>query len=300
MEPSNKLEFSIHQDKEFFREVILYTSSVTGMNSLLVEKDYYCSMILEYLFRFKDSELVFKGGTCISKVYAAFYRMSEDLDFSISVYPDISRSERSKKMEPVKQMFKNFIRDYDCFIYQDELKGFNQSTQYIGKLAYESVVGPSRNNGLIKFEISLREKLIEEPCKRDTSTILIDPFQEVPVIAFFNTKVPTINELYAEKFRAALSRKEPAIRDFYDIFFAMNRLEMDFLGGKFINLVRTKLAVQGNLPVDMSVNKKKVLQLQIDTELKPVLRSKDFQQFDFEKAFRIVEKVGKYTGSEIL
>ena len=50
----------------------------------LIEKDYYCSLILNYFFN-GDTSLVFKGGTCLSKVYVDFYRLSEDLDLIITV-----------------------------------------------------------------------------------------------------------------------------------------------------------------------------------------------------------------------
>jgi predicted nucleotidyltransferase component of viral defense system len=39
-------------------------------------------VLLEYLAAV-DEALVFKGGTCLAKVYADFYRLSEDLDFVI-------------------------------------------------------------------------------------------------------------------------------------------------------------------------------------------------------------------------
>jgi predicted nucleotidyltransferase component of viral defense system len=38
--------------------------------------------LLEY-FADRASTLVFKGGTCLAKVHAGFYRLSEYLDFTI-------------------------------------------------------------------------------------------------------------------------------------------------------------------------------------------------------------------------
>ena len=60
-------------DPDIFREALSYSEAVTGFTSTLIEKDYYCSLILQHFFG-GDTPLVFKGGTCLSKVYADFYR----------------------------------------------------------------------------------------------------------------------------------------------------------------------------------------------------------------------------------
>jgi len=66
-------------DADIFREALSYSEAVTGFTATLIEKDYYCSLILHHVFD-RDTPLVFKGGICLSKVYADFYRLSEDLD----------------------------------------------------------------------------------------------------------------------------------------------------------------------------------------------------------------------------
>ncbi len=70
-----------HHDSARFQEALTYTASTTGFRSLLIEKDYYCSLVLQDLEDHFHLGLVFKGGTCLSKVHLDFYRLSEDLDF---------------------------------------------------------------------------------------------------------------------------------------------------------------------------------------------------------------------------
>lgn len=58
------------------------TSAKIGMNEAIVEKDFWVCYILEYLFHdceYRDN-LVFKGGTSLSKVYHLINRFSEDID----------------------------------------------------------------------------------------------------------------------------------------------------------------------------------------------------------------------------
>jgi hypothetical protein len=61
-------------------------------------------------------------------------------------------------------------------------------------------------------------------------------------------------------------------------------------------LVRRKLAVPGNEPLDVSPERLTALRQQLDTELRTVLREKDFREFDLERAFRIVKDVAAIIG----
>ena len=70
------------EDPVLFEAAIRLTAGETGFPPRLIEKDYFCSVLLEHLAARCDT-LIFKGGTCLAKVHAGFYRLSEDLDFVI-------------------------------------------------------------------------------------------------------------------------------------------------------------------------------------------------------------------------
>jgi len=93
----------------------------------------------------------------------------------------------------------------------------------------------------------------------------------------------------AEKLRAALSRREAAIRDFHDIDHAVHLL--GFPVRDVIGLVRQKLEIPGNDPVDVSADRFAALRPQLEGRLRAVLREKDFAEFDLARAFAIVEEV---------
>jgi predicted nucleotidyltransferase component of viral defense system len=82
-----------HENQGRFRDALTRTASETGFSERLIEKDYFCSLLLKDLGVLFGQGLVFKGGTCLSKVHADFFRLSEDLDFGISVKPDASRGD---------------------------------------------------------------------------------------------------------------------------------------------------------------------------------------------------------------
>lgn len=53
----------LHLNEAEFRAAIEYTSRDTGFRSEFIEKDYYCSVLLAYLFSNAKSPLIFRGGT---------------------------------------------------------------------------------------------------------------------------------------------------------------------------------------------------------------------------------------------
>lgn len=67
----------LHENKENFQEMIELVSTDTGRAAAVIEKDYYVTLILRLLSE-QLSNVVFKGGTSLSKGYHAINRFSED------------------------------------------------------------------------------------------------------------------------------------------------------------------------------------------------------------------------------
>jgi predicted nucleotidyltransferase component of viral defense system len=65
MEPSRNHRISVHEDQALFREAVLFTAGQTGLNATLVEKDYFCTVLLQYLYDQPGSPLIFRGGTAL-------------------------------------------------------------------------------------------------------------------------------------------------------------------------------------------------------------------------------------------
>jgi predicted nucleotidyltransferase component of viral defense system len=289
MQTQNYSPITVHEDGDFFREALLYTANMTGLNSQLVEKDYFCSVLLSFLFS-DESSLVFKGGTCLSKIYGGFYRLSEDLDFMISTPSDSSRSLRRKTIEPLKKIIGRISDVLPLFTILENLTGRNNSTQYIAQVQYRSSI--REVPATIKIEIGLREELLTLPQKGRVKTLLDDPFSRKPAVQEFTVSCMSPEEAYAEKLRAALTRTELAIRDFYDIDYAVREIGLDLSKKDFLDLVIRKLTVPGNDPVNITSARKEALRRQLETELKPILREKDFQRFDLDRTFNLVTQIG--------
>ena len=283
-------DIRLHDDVAMFREALSFTAARTAFPAGLVEKDYFCTVLLAYLGSVAG-EHVFKGGTCLAKVYGEFYRLSEDMDFAIPMLPGASRTERRKKIATLKDAISILPKDAGCFDAVEPLQGANDSTQYIGAVRYTSRLdGQSQT---LQIEVSLRELLLRPATAGMARTLLLDPVSDKPAVAELSVRCIDATEALAEKFRAALTRREVAIRDFYDIAHAVKSLGVRPMDDEFLNLIRMKLAVPGNEPVNVGPDRLAQLRGQVDGRLKPVLRRKDFDGFDLVGTFAIVSQVAK-------
>ncbi|ACF07074.1 Nucleotidyl transferase of uncharacterised function (DUF1814) [Metamycoplasma arthritidis] len=114
--------------------VIKNTANKLNMSKAIVEKDFWVCVILEYLFgqfKYKD-DIVFKGGTSLSKVYKLIERFSEDIDLALdlkvlghdknSLYQTRSKNKQTKLNEELNNDTKLFIRDKLLPIFENDFK----------------------------------------------------------------------------------------------------------------------------------------------------------------------------------
>ncbi len=280
----------VKYNPEQLRAAIEYTNSETGFLPALIEKDYLCSIILEALFSDPSHNLVFKGGTLLNKVHVGFYRLSEDLDFSISVNPNKSRKEKSDLMKPIKKLVANLETNFEALSFINELQGRNNSSQYNAVLEYESCL--SNLKGTISFEIGIREEILISPVTLNAGTLVKNPFNKSFLIDPYPVKCLTKVEAYAEKLRAALTRTKPAIRDIFDLDYALRHKILDLNDKEFQQLAQRKLTKPELLEIDLSDSKKQILSSQLEAQLRPVLREDDYKEFDFEKAWNDLKRIG--------
>ena len=275
----------IHEDPEFFRSAVTFTAATTEFQTRLIEKDYFCSLLLQYLAE-ADSPLVFKGGTCLAKVLVDFYRLSEDLDFVVPIAVDSTRAERSREAAPLKTAVESLPQQLPIFRISKPLTGANNSTQYLALVEYTSLV--TGQTDMIKLEIALREPLILPEIFAGAKTILLNPTSGESLVEKFDLRCISRLEAFAEKFRAALSRREAAIRDFYDLDYALRRNLFRSEDEQLIDLVRQKIRTPGNGPVNTSEPRLTELRRQVEAQLRPVLSESEFQSFDLDRAFGII------------
>ncbi len=276
-----------HQDRSAFKDSIRFVEGKTGFSARLIEKDYYCSLVLRELMKTRNA-LVFKGGTLLNKVHAGFYRLSEDLDFTISTDFKTTRGERSKNAKPLKAIVLALPTNIPGVVLEKSLTGSNESRQYNATVIYNSVLIEKTDSILI--EISQREK-VHEAVMKAAATLLQDPYTDAPLIPHFDVACLSKGEAYAEKVRAALTRKEAAIRDLYDLDHATRNSHIPLDEQGWLALIKEKFQVSGNGQIQVSLERKAAFKDQLETDLRPVLRDRDFSIFDFESAWKQLERI---------
>jgi predicted nucleotidyltransferase component of viral defense system len=279
-----------YKNTDEFIAAIEYTAGRFGFRDSLIEKDFLCSIVLMFLSQNHTLPLCFKGGTLLAKVHAGFYRLSEDLDFSISTPIQAKRKDRSTLAKPCKLAINNLPKHLP-FELTKPLAGTNESRQYNAVLSYQSKISNRKERILI--EIGLREPHLIKPAKHKTKTLLSDPFSGDEFVHQYEVYSLMQQEAYAEKIRAALTRQKLAIRDFYDIAYALNGKLIDLENENFIQLVKQKLSMPGSELVDLNDSKIAFLSKRVETELQPTLSQRVDFEFDLDKVIRELTNFSK-------
>lgn len=97
-------------DKKVLKDVIYYLSDEQGFIASVIEKDFHLTRILNKVNRYLSTNIVFKGGTLLNKVYLNYHRLSEDLDFAYRRDVDLSmRGKRSKAIILIREKISAFL-----------------------------------------------------------------------------------------------------------------------------------------------------------------------------------------------
>lgn len=175
-------------------------AKLRGYNLGQAEKDYFQEIILFVLYQEFGKELVFKGGTALTKCYG-FDRFSEDLDFTVLTKKDYEKI--------ISSGLKKFFLDSE--IEKEDYKDSLKLTIRIQGPLYNG-----QRNSLCKIilDFSLREKVESEPK-------IIKIGLHVEEIPFFDVVVMSQEEILAEKIRTLITRNKA--RDLYDTYYLIKK-----------------------------------------------------------------------------
>jgi len=259
--------------------LILKKSNTDWFDEFKLEKDFLLTLILSKFWK-QYPELIFKWWTCLNKIYFPYFRLSEDLDFVINKNPW-----RAARKTLLKGYEDNFIQDLKILwlTLREERTKFDEHKLAMFTFEYQSILDDSIQT--VKVDISLKASLTLPSLEKEIKAIYKDTVLEE--IIFQNNYINCIDlkESVAEKIRAWLTRKTPAIRDFFDIRYIKHNSDFDFQDPELKKLIIKKLEdVNFEYTVNIEdiknndkINNYNLLKMQIETDLKPVLKDK----FDF-------------------
>lgn len=285
-----------HKDKKQFIDLINITVQRTGFRAHLLEKDYYLTLLLSKINELSE-DLIFKGGTCLNKIFYSYYRLSEDLDFSMRL-PEYTttRGKRRKCIQPVKESIEEYVKQFDMRIDDTENPGRNESKQYVYYFVYKSVIQPAEQ--IIKFEIGLRFNPFLETEKREVTHKFLHPFTKEPLFDGGKVNSLSLKEIVSEKLRAAALREIIAPRDFYDLDFII-RQGFNLTDKEVLKLFVKKIEEDNGEPdlakyktnLGRSDKEIKDMKSRIENELLDVLTVNERENFDLDTALKRINKV---------
>ncbi len=281
-------------NKEQFINIIKILSAKENFRQDKVEKDYYLTLILNEIKANFGNEIAFKGGTLLNKVYLNYHRLSEDLDFTYSGSKEIlTRSQRSNTMKPIREKMKILIKNLNLKSNNPKGEGFNNSTQYSFSISYPSII--TGKDEEIKLEIGLRNKPIDSLFENTVFHFYKYPVTNKNLIPENKIYTLSVNETVAEKLRCAITRKEKAIRDFYDLK-KIYETGFDFNDKNFRTVFIEKLKEEhynNDYANNFGLDGKTILEIkkQIKEDLIPVIKFDE--NFDLEEVFKMYNKLFK-------
>jgi hypothetical protein len=205
--------------------------------------------------------------------------MSEDLDFVLNT--DLWQNGRKKLLKEYENHFMEDLGILWITLRADRTK-FDSYKLAMFTFEYNSIIDDTIQT--IKIDISLKNNLQLKPVKWEIKAIYNDLVLEEPIFDKHYINCIDLKESTAEKLRASLTRRTPAIRDFFDIWYIKNNWDFDFNDIKFKKLVELKLK-EANFEYTLEENYD-LLVNQIETDLTPVL-NEDFK-FDFNEIYKFI------------
>ncbi len=179
-----------------------------------IEKDYLITWILKGISQndYLATQLVFKGGTALKKIWFADYRFSEDIDFTF-LGTEWSTVRIAQEFEQAFEWI--YKQSRIALRLQEENTSDNQYQCY---LVYNGPLGGEKD---VKCDIS-KDELIYFPIEE---RLILDDYSDseetYTIISY------SLEEALAEKLRSSMQRTIP--RDIYDIWYLTEIHTLDIL-----------------------------------------------------------------------
>lgn len=224
---------TLHEDKTLFGDVIAACAEDMKIAEVYVEKDYWLCYLLKQLSNSSYKEqVVFKGGTSLSKVYKIIERFSEDIDLGL-LCQDMSASQVKPFMKKIESAMLDAhfmeLKEHPSvskgskfrktvFEYPRITSGDFGHASHVMVLEINAFTTPSPY-GLAVMESFISQFLQNTPQKGIIQTHALEPF-EIYALDMRRTFCEKISAI-AKASYLGQRELENKIRHFYDIYFLM-------------------------------------------------------------------------------
>lgn len=239
------------------------------VRSTQIQKDYVITWILWGVSNtlFLRENLLFKGGTCLKKIYFEDYRYSEDLDFTLV--------DDSIKNEQIILYFESlFTRIYDESRIKIEIANGSYEILESGSIKFNLSYTGTHGSDKIKIDLTRGENIV---CGT-TEQYVLKGYSDIEE-EDFSIQVYTLKEVLIEKLVALMGRTIP--RDLFDFNYLTEVCGME-LHDVYIEFM-IKAENKGHHPmkfIDKVAVKEGLFKRDWDTSLSKQMRKEDLPEFN--------------------
>lgn len=290
----------LHTDKKVFEQAVEAAAQYCGVPAGIIEKDYYVTLLLKKIAQ-SEPQLVFKGGTSLSKCYKLIKRFSEDIDLTLSC---TSQSLRVNLTHNIKDICKN---EGLPIVNGDQILSKNRFNRYI--IDYKPVYSISGLNPYVIVETAFMQRAFPVEEKQAASLIydfmLDNGFADIIAgydLAPFTVKVQTLARTLIDKVFAICDyylkgETERYSRHLYDIAEIVKKVPLD---DSLRRLAQEVGAERGKNPINKSaaegVNIPELLKRILDeryfeADYKNVTKYLLYEDVDYETAARGLQAI---------
>jgi Uncharacterized conserved protein len=284
---------NLHINKELFDQAVIMASEAMMINPAIIEKDYYVTYLLKELVA-QEPDIIFKGGTSLSKCYKLINRFSEDIDLTYD-------NNKHKMSEAKRRNFSHYVVEKieNCgfeLLNQNDIKSRRNFNQYL--IAYDSAYSiPSLNPHLIvEIEVSVHSfpsALHDADCflyqylKSQNRNDLISEYRLEP----FLVKTQSLERTYIDKIFAICdyyltSSWHGHSRHLYDLHKIHPLIQID---NTFIYLINEVRTIRSNnkmcLSAQPGINVSEIIQTIINNDI----YKKDYNEITRDLLFENVK-----------
>lgn len=292
----------MHKSTQDFYDTILILADRLNTSPAIIEKDYYVTMFLSALSK-KVPNLLFKGGTSLSKCFKIIKRFSEDIDITLDMQNQTQSNKKNLKIkiiEVCKELGFELLNEKDILSRRDynkyEIK-YPISFNDIGIKQYlliETVF-------MVKSypaETKLATSMIYDFWKDNNDEFAIKKYEMYP----FEIRVQTLERTFIDKVFALCdyvvsNNTEGHSRHIYDIYKLLEIVELNDKLKEFVKDVRNSrkehkhcysAQEQYDIPsILREIIDKRIYYKDYEKITKKVL----FEEINYEKSITALQKV---------
>ena len=293
----------LHENNELFEEIIYNTADAFKLPVAIVEKDYLVTMFLKEIVN-KQPDIVFKGGTSLSKCYKIIDRFSEDIDLNLAGETKPGESKRKK----LKQDIVSIINDFGFELIEPEnIRSRRDFNKYIINYPTPFGVNFLKQHLVVETAIFFRT-YPTKPMLADCFiyNYLLDNGHSDIIYEYglepFEINVQTADRTFVDKLFALgdyyLSGEiRGHSRHIYDLYKLLNEININDDMRKLVQMVREermnhKTCLSAQDEIDMNLLLKEIVDNRTYKEdYDSITLSLLFKPVEYDKAITVIDKV---------